>query len=366
MTTAASTRGWVRYRVGGFTLDTAWEAAPGTVAVLYGPSGAGKSMTLRAIAGLVRPQEGRIEVGGRVVFDHETGLWTPPHERHVGYLPQDYGLFPHLTVAGNIAFGARDTDRAGLQRRVAGLVERFHLEGLEERRTWELSGGQRQRVALARALASEPDALLLDEPFTALDVELRRTVRQEIRGLLTSSQVPVLLVTHDAEEALALADTVYLIDDGRIVSSGEPLTVLRQPPQPRIARLAGVENLLSLTVESVRPQDGVMVCRHGEGQRLETPLADARVGERVTIGIRASDVILASQAPQGLSARNVLRARVADVSPRAPGYDVGLDCGEGLRLVCHVTRTALEELGVRPGAEVWAVVKASSCWVLQE
>jgi molybdate transport system ATP-binding protein len=205
----------------------------------------------------------------------------------------------------------------------------------------------------------------LDEPFAALDLELRRAVRREIRDILTSSQVPVLLVTHDAEEALALADRVLVIDQGRTVAEGDPVAMIEQPRQPRIARLAGVENLLRLTVEEVHPQEGVMVCRYGEAIRLETPLADAQPGETVTIGIRAADVILASEAPRGLSARNVLEGTVSAIEQRSPGYDVTLDCGEGLLLVCHVTRSALQEFGVEVGTVAWAVIKASSCYMLQ-
>lgn len=360
-----TTRGWFHYQVGSFTLEMTWDVAPGTVTVLFGPSGGGKSTTLRAIAGLTRPQEGRIELGDEVVFDHAAEVWTPPHRRRVGYLPQEYGLFPHLTVAGNIGYGVHDGNGAATKKRVTELIETFHLDGLESRRMNELSGGQRQRVALARALASAPQVLLLDEPFAALDLELRRTVRHEIRDILTSSAVPVLLVTHDAEEALALADHVQIIDHGRTVAEGEPLAMIGQPPQPAIARLAGVENLLNLTVESVHPQDGVMICRHGEKTRLETPLAEAQPGTQVTVGIRAGDVILANEAPRGLSARNTLRGTVVGVEPRAPGYDVTLDCDEGLPLVGHVTRRALDELGITVGSEAWAVIKASSCYVLQ-
>ena len=250
------------------------------------------------------------------------------------------------------------------------LVQTFHLEGLEQRRSCELSGGEQQRVTLARALASGPDVLLLDEPFTALDVELRRTLRKELRSILEKADIPVLLVTHDREEALALGDSVQVIDGGRPLARGEPLAILGQPGRGRVARLMGVENLFRLRVKSHHPQDGTMVCI-GEGLRLEVPLDDPPAaaehptveGETVTVGIRASDIILAREEPQGTSARNRLRGLVRNVELRPPGYEVTLDCGASLR--CHITGSALAEIGVELGLTLWAVFKASSCFLVQ-
>ena len=267
--------GWLNCRIGPFELDTHWEVGPGSVMVLFGPSGAGKSTTLRAIAGLVRPVRGRVEAGGRLLYDSESGVWMPAHRRRVGYLTQQYHLFPHLRVLDNIKYGlarrrvAENSSTTGT--RVEELMEAFRLEGLEQRYPWELSGGQQQRVALARALAPAPDLLLLDEPFAALDGELRRTVRRELRSVLSRAPVPAILVTHDREEAVALGDAVQVIDGGRPVSYGPPLEVLGQPGQARVARLVGVENLFRLNVDSRNHRDGTMSCSGG-GIRLEAPL----------------------------------------------------------------------------------------------
>ena len=364
------TRGWVHYRVGEFSLETEWEIPPGQVLVIFGPSGSGKTTTLRAIAGLVRPWRGHIEVGGRVVYDGGSRVWVPPHQRRVGYLTQQYHLFPHLTVAENIAYGLPKRAIPTARERVRQLVQAFHLEGLERRRSWELSGGEQQRVTLARALASGPDVLLLDEPFAALDMELRRTLRRELRSILEKADIPVLLVTHDREEALALGDSVQVIDGGRPLAQGEPLAILGQPGRGRVARLMGVENLFRLRVESRHPQDGTMVCI-GEGLQLEVPLDDPPAaaehptaeGETVTVGIRASDIILAREEPRGTSARNRLRGLVRSVELHPPGYEVTLDCGASLR--CHITGSALAEMGVEPGLTLWAVFKASSCFLVQ-
>ena len=352
-------------------MEADWHIEEGEVLVLFGPSGAGKTTTLRAIAGLVRPEEGRVELGGRVVYDSAVYISVPVHRRQIGYLTQQYHLFPHLNVAGNIAYGLPDRRQPDARGKVERLAKMLRLEGLEDRRTWQLSGGQQQRVALARALATNPQLLLLDEPFASLDNELRRELRRGLRAMLVDSPIPVLLVTHDREEALALGDSVQVIDGGRIVDRGETLQVLGQPGRGRVARLAGVENLLTMTVESRNPQDGTMICTGG-GVKLEIPLDAAPSGqsdgpqqrENITVGIRSSDIILASEEPRGTSARNRIPGAVASVDPRPPGYEVTLDCG--VRIRAQVTGAAMSEMGIRPGQNVWAVFKASSCFLVQE
>lgn len=364
-------KGWVQCQVGNFRLDTEWEIAPGQVLVLFGPSGAGKSTTLRSIAGLLRPVRGHVEVGGRVVYDEESAVWVPTHQRRLGYLTQQYNLFPHLKVADNIAFGLQDRSSSESKDRVAELSSLLQLGGLDDRYPWELSGGQQQRVALARALAPKPAMLLLDEPFASLDSELRRTLRRELRTMLAHSPVPVMLVTHDREEALALGDSVQVINEGRTLVTGDPLDVLGQPGQGRVARLVGVENLFDLAIQERNPRDGTMTCVT-EGLRLEVPL-DAHLSggasaegeqDRVTVGIRASDIILAKEELTGSSARNRLQGQVVSVESRPPGYAVTLDCGQLLR--CHITGAALEEMSIEVGQQLWAVFKASSCFLVDE
>ena len=354
--------------VGGFRVSLDFSVEAGNVLVLFGPSGAGKTTALRTIAGLVKPRSGHIEIAGRTVFaadDEEQTIWVPPHLRRIGYVTQQNHLFPHLTVWQNIAYGLSDRRGDSSRRRVAQLIDRLHLSGLDDRRVSQLSGGQQQRTALARALAPAPDLLLLDEPFSSLDMELRRSLGAELRSTIRELGIPVILVTHSREEALALGDVVQVIDAGETVSLGPPLSVLEQPGQGQVARLVGVENLLPMRVAARLPQDGTMVCESGE-RALETPLADGcAVGDTVTVGIRASDIILAAGPLPQSSARNTWPGVVAGVELRPPGYEVELDCA-GTVLRCHITGASLEAMGIRPGLPLWAIFKASSCFLLSE
>lgn len=417
--------GRFQVQLGDFRLDLSVGAPAGEVLTLFGASGAGKTTALRAMAGLVRPDWGYIRIGDRIVYrsagyvgDDGSGngvgssssapapspslspsssaVWEPPHRRGVGYVTQQNHLFPHLTVWDNIAYGLRRRRGVAARRRVGELIDALHLDGLAGRRVSELSGGQQQRTALARALAPAPRLLLLDEPFASLDMELRRELAAELRAMVRRLHTPAILVTHSREEALALADTVQVIDRGRTVSIGPPLAVLEQPGQGRVAQLVGVENRLAMRVMARLPQDGTMVCRafadgdgvnsdsnsggignggdggngggisNSPGHTLETPLADGlAVGDAVTVGIRASDIILAAGPLPQSSARNTWRGIVSGVALRPPGYEVALDCG-GLTLRCHITGASLEAMGIAPGLELWAIFKASSCFLLSD
>ena len=364
----AAVEGHFSVSLGGFDVKIAFSVEAGRVLVLFGPSGAGKTTALRTIAGLVQPESGRIEIAGRAVFDDGRDgalCWAPPHQRRVGYVTQQNHLFPHLTVAQNIAYGLPDRRGNAARQRVSYLIERLRLTGLQDRRVSQLSGGQQQRAALARALAPSPDLLLLDEPFSSLDMELRRELGSELRATVRELNIPAMLVTHSREEALALGDAVQIIDAGRTVAEGPPLRVLEQPGQGQVARLVGVENLLQMRVADRLPQDGTMVCQAGE-RALETPLADGyAVGDTVTVGIRASDIILAAGPLPQSSARNTWAGVVSAVELRPPGYEVSLDCA-GIVLRCHITGASLDAMGIAPGQPLWAIFKASSCFLLSE
>jgi molybdate transport system ATP-binding protein len=227
----------------GFELDAAWAAGDEVVA-LFGPSGAGKSLTLQCVAGLVRPEAGRIVVNGRVFDDVARGVHLPPQARRLGYVFQGYALFPHLTVAENVGFGLRDRPRGERHRRAGALLEQLGLAELAGRLPPELSGGQQQRVALGRALAPDPEVLLLDEPFSALDAPLRRQLRAEVGRLIRELGKTVVLVTHDLGEASQLGERLVVYDGGRVAQAAPTRELLARPASSAVARLLGIRNVV--------------------------------------------------------------------------------------------------------------------------
>ena len=256
----------------GFTLDVAWSAGSG-VAVLFGPSGAGKTLTLQCLAGLLRPTAGRIVVDGRVFFDSAAGVNLPAQARRIGYVFQGYALFPHLSVAENVGFGLRDRPRAEREARTAEVLGGLGLADLGARSPRELSGGQRQRVALGRALAIDPALLLLDEPLSALDAPLRRTLRDELRTLLHDWRTAAVVVTHDFTEAYRLADRIVVYDAGRVVQAAPRSELLWQPASESVARIMGVRNVLHGTVVKATP-DRIQL--RWRGQLLEAVNSPSR------------------------------------------------------------------------------------------
>lgn len=333
--------------------------------VLFGPSGAGKTTVLRCLAGLDSPTVGRIAFAGEAWFDARRGVDLSPQRRRVGYLPQGLGLFPHLDVRANIAFGMVDSTPTERRQRADELIELFGLAELADRRPAQLSGGQQQRVALGRALAHSPRLLLLDEPLSALDAPLRQALRGELRRLLVESRIPSLVVTHDRDEALALGDMVGVMIDGRLVQIGTALDVFDRPANEEVARVVGVDSVLPAVVDQA--DEGLLVLDVG-GAAL-TAVGDYPPGSRVLLSIRAEDVTLLAEpmgteagAASGMSARNRLGGRVVSLEPAGALVRVHLDCG--FPLVAAVTRPAVEELGLHPGALVAALVKAPAVHVI--
>jgi molybdate transport system ATP-binding protein len=259
-------------RLPAFTLDVAWTAGAG-VAVLFGPAGAGKTLTLQCLAGLLRPDAGRVVVDGRVLFDSAAAVDVRPQARRVGYVFQGYALFPHLSVADNVGFGLRDRPRAERAARTAEVLERLGVADLAARSPRELSGGQRQRVALGRALATDPALLLLDEPLSALDAPLRRVLRDELRAILRDWRTAAVVVTHDFTEAYRLADRIVVYDAGRVVQSAPRSQLLWQPASESVARIMGIRNVLHGTVVKATP-DRIQL--RWRGQLLEAVNSPSR------------------------------------------------------------------------------------------
>jgi molybdate transport system ATP-binding protein len=229
-------------------LAAAFACAPGEMLALVGPSGSGKSTILRTIAGLYRPKNGSVGVEGEAWFDNDAGIWVPAHRRRAGLVFQSYALFPHLTALDNVTAALGHLSRGQRRVRAGQLLELVHLAGLEGRRPAELSGGQQQRVAVARALGREPKVLLLDEPFSAVDKTTRQKLYRELAAMRQRLSMPVVLVTHDLDEALMLADRLSLLHHGRTLQDGSPLQVMQQPATVEAARLVGQRNLFEATV----------------------------------------------------------------------------------------------------------------------
>ncbi|MFQ5520092.1 MAG: ABC transporter ATP-binding protein [Candidatus Methylomirabilia bacterium] len=257
----------------GFQLQVSWEADEPVVA-LFGPSGAGKTLTLHCLAGLVRPDRGRIVVNNRAFFDSDAGVNLPPQDRRLGYVFQGYALFPHLTVAENVAFGLRGRPRAESARQTRMVLERLGLDAFARRYPPELSGGQQQRVALGRALAVDPELLLLDEPLSALDAPLRLQLRQELGRIIREWGKATVLVTHDLAEAYQLADRIVVYAAGRVLQAAPKSDLLWQPTSEQVARLIGMRNLLRGTVVKAAPD---IIQIRWRGQALEAINSPSRL-----------------------------------------------------------------------------------------
>jgi len=345
-----------------FTLDATMMAPPG-VTIVFGASGSGKSTLLRSVAGLVTPDAGSITIGNRVLFDGARGESLPPQKRRVGYVFQHLALFPHLSVADNLAYGLHDRPTHVRAERVRAIAASFRIEHVLARRPGATSGGERQRAALARSLVTEPDVLLLDEPLSALDHATQSHIIEDLRAWNTAHNIPILYVTHAHREVFALGDRVIVLDRGRIVAAGVPHEVLDLPEHEGLARIAGFENVFDATVTTRRPEAGTMQCTlDGSGAELEVPLSKAEADAAVRIAVRAGDILLATEQPRGLSARNILQGRVISLTREGPTVVVRVDAGAPF--VVHVTPGAVGSLGLAPGRAVWLIVKTYSCRIV--
>ena len=310
----------------------------GSTVALVGPSGAGKTTVLRAIAGLVEPRAGRIVCGGETWFDAERGISLAPDERRVGYVFQDYALFPHMTVRQNVEYARRH--------RADEYLDRFQIVHLADARPGALSGGERQRVALARALARDPEVLLLDEPLSALDAHTKIEVRAELQRLLAGLGLPVLLVTHDFEDAAALAGTVGVLVEGHLRQTGTPRELVAQPADPFVASFTGA-NLLHGVAES---HDGMTRIRLVDG----TVIASAEAGSgQVVVAVYPWDVTVSTERPHD-SAMNVVAAPIASIAELGSRVRVSIGA-----VSAEITAESLHRLRLEIGTLAFASFKAT-------
>ena len=349
-----------------FVLDLALEI-PAGITIVFGPSGAGKSTLLDCIAGLIKPDTGRIEIGSEVLLDVEQRIDVPPTKRKIAYVFQSLALFPHMTVQQNVAYGLADIPARQRGARVNSMLEAFRVEQLANRKTHEISGGEQQRVALARSLATSPRVLLLDEPLTALDEGLKKSIMEDLRRWNAAQNIPILYVTHSRAEVDALGERVIALDHGKIISTGTPHEVLDAPRRSSLAQASGFENLFSGVVTELREADGVMRVRLVKGAcEIETPLGHAAVGTAVRLAIRAGDILLATQRPYGLSARNVIAGKIISLEQRGTLFvaQVATDADRAVVFNVHLTLGAKRALELEANQPVWLVIKTHSCHVL--
>lgn len=346
----------LRHRFAGMSLDIGFQA-PGGVTALFGRSGAGKTTVVNVVAGLLRPDAGRVVANGAVLLDTETGVFLPPHRRRVGYVFQDARLFPHLTVRQNLLYGQRFAP-SGPGIDPARIIDLLGLAALLDRRPGALSGGEKSRVALGRAILSRPRLLLLDEPLAALDEARKAEIMPYLERLRDELALPMLYVSHSVAEVARLATTVVLLDRGRVTAVGPAAQILSDPALAPGLGLREAGSILTTRVAG-HEEDGLtrLVCAAGP---LWLPRLASSPGQQVRVRILAQDVIIATERPQGLSALNILPAQILDLREgEGPGALISLAIGDE-RLLARVTRRSARALGLVAGRSVFAVLKAVS------
>ena len=334
-----------------FELNVEFEAAPG-VTVLYGPSGSGKTLTLDTIAGFVAPDSGRILLNDRILFDSGAQVHLPPRERQCGYVFQNYALFPHMTLRANLAFAAHRLPRLERHRRIADLLERFHITPLAGRLPHELSGGQKQRASIARSLIANPGALLLDEPANGLDATLRADLHSLILEIRESVSIPILLVTHNPEECFVLADQVLIYDAGAILHRAAPAELLRNPGTADVARLLGGFNVYDAEVVTLDPGRQTSRLRLLDTEIDGPHLRGCFRGDRVALCARPEELRITTK-----PGSNRIRAELARVTERT--QCVRADFGD--ELLVDTPRAGWQDLKESGARDGWWIELPAAC-----
>ncbi len=328
------------------------------VTAVYGPSGSGKTSLLNLVAGLLRPDEGEIELEGSTLFSAEGGTDLPPEERRIGYVLQDDLLFPHMTVSTNLRYGFERL--AAGQRRFDfdRIVDLLEVRSLLERFPGKLSGGERQRIALGRALLSSPNLLLMDEPLASLDQGLKSRIIPYLRYIRRELRIPILYVTHSVAEILELTGQVIVLQRGQVLAHGDFFKIASQPGiMPLLEEKHGFENVLRVEMIDSRAAEGVSRVRCFD-QELLIPYCALAPGRHLFVGVRADDIVLARSRPDGLSIRNALAGEVAEITEVGGTVLVYVDVGR--RLAAKVTSAAVREMGLNVRDRLYCLMKTHS------
>jgi molybdate transport system ATP-binding protein len=346
----------VKKKLGGFFVDVDLSAGDAGVTALFGRSGAGKTSVINMVAGLTRPDEGRIEVRGRILFDSAQFIDVPPEKRRCGYIFQDGRLFPHLTVKANLMYGMKLVARTERYVHFDQVVEILGIGHLLSRRPARLSGGEKQRVAIGRALLTSPSLLLMDEPLASLDGARKAEVLPFIARLPRELSIPILYVTHSLDEILNLADKVVILDSGKVVAEGSVEDALSRFDLQHLAGPFDEGVVLGTVVEEHERTGGLTRLRFSGGV-LKVPLFDVPVGDRIRVRIRSRDVAIALRRPDKISVQNIFPATVEEIVETSESLvDVRLNIG--CPLLSRITPAAKTDLKLSPGQPVFALVKS--------
>lgn len=345
----------VRHRLGVFQLDAGF-TSEGGVTALFGRSGSGKTSLIRAIAGLIRPEQGRIVLDGDVLVDTKHGIFVPKHKRRFGYVFQEARLFPHMTVRANLTYGRWFAPRNTTSESLDRVVDLLGIDALLDRRPANLSGGEKQRVAIGRALLSAPRMLLMDEPLAALDEERKAEILPYLERLRDETSVPIVYVSHAVHEVARLADRVVLMSDGKVEAVGAVSDILSGPSLASAADRREAGSVLSGIVQGFDPKHQLATVQLKSAE-LHVPNADVRAGKEVRVHIPARDVMISVVEPQGLSALNILQGTIDVIADNGDGMiTVQIDCG-GDAIHARITALSGERLQLQPGKSVYAVIK---------
>lgn len=346
-----------RKQRGPFQLSLEVNTPHSGVVALFGRSGCGKSTAINLIAGLLKPDSGRIQLDDTVLFDSSAGIDVPAEQRQIGYVFQNSRLFPHYTVAGNLRYGLQRSRSAVQHIQLEHIVALLGLEALLQRHPRDLSGGEQQRVALGRALLSQPRLLLLDEPLASLDQARRDEVLPYLQRIRDELRIPMIYVSHQFEEVVRLASHVVLLDRGQVLDQGALTEISLRPELRQIIGAEAIGAVVEASVQSVDAANGLAQLQLGHGQ-ISVDAHGLSMGQQVRLQLLARDLILALEPPRALSVRNILHGVVAEVrADDANATLVAVDVGTVI-LLARVTNSAARDLQLRPGVKLWVLVKA--------
>ena len=345
------------HRFEAFSLQVEVTAAAGITAI-FGRSGAGKTTLANAVAGLVSPVAGRISLAGVVLFDSRLGINVPPQERRIGYVFQDGRLFPHLSVLGNLKFGARFAGEPVTVAQEKRIIDMLGLGPLLSRRPATLSGGEQQRVAIGRALLSAPQLLIMDEPLAALDGLRKAEILPYLERLRDEAGLPMLYVSHAIDEIARLADTLVVLQDGLVMRAGPALELFCDPDA---VPLIGVRDAGAVLVATIMAYDSDGLCALSvSGGTVHLPGVTGEIGRQLRLRVLAQDIILATERPQNISALNILPVVVTSLRyGDGPGVAVGLQLGDE-KLLARITKRSATQLGLERGQSCFAILKATT------